>query len=292
MNNANETHMKNKSNLIPACLFIALVAVSVFALVACNKPSNAASPLSTLAKVSNSKIIHAVYIVYPPTVSVDKDPAHPSGFLVDVMNEIATRAGWTVEYSPTTFDNMALAVSSPNADVVVGAIFVNVPRAKEMAFTSRILYWQGTLGIATADKASAFKSWSDVDQPGIKIAVSAGTAEADYVKQHIKQANINAIPNSDLSLTLSEVTAGRANIAFGDAVTVKKFLQNNPGVALIMGGTQFNGFAAGFALKQDDSAWQEFLDESILALQADGTIASLSGKWGGANIWALPKQPW
>jgi ABC-type amino acid transport substrate-binding protein len=268
------------------CLFFAGWIIS------CTNPASTASGPDTLQKVSNSKTIHALYLVYPPTVTVEKDATHPSGFLIDVMNEIASRAGYRIEYSPTTFDDLKLAVSSPNYDLVVGAIFINVPRAKELDFTSPILYWRGTLGIAPAAKASSYTKWEDVDKAGVRVAVSSGTAEYDYVKQHIHSAKINAIPNSDLSLTLAEVPSGRADIAFGDANTVNKFLKGHPDLGLIMGGKQFNGFAASFVTKQKDAAWTTFLNNSITALQVDGTIASLSHRWGGDEIWLLPKIPW
>jgi ABC-type amino acid transport substrate-binding protein len=286
--------MKFKDPILKVALAVVLTTLVVF-IVNCSKSSPTSSPKSTestLQRVLGTKVVHAVYLVYPPTVSVEKDASHPSGFLVDVMNEIASRAGFQVEYSPTTFDDMKLAISSPNNDVVVGAIFINVPRAKEMDFTTPILYWRGTLGIAAADKAPTFSTWDAVDKPGIRIAVSAGTAEYDYVKQHIHSASINAIPNSDLALTLAEVTSGRADLAFGDAITISKFLNTHSDVALIMGGKQFNGFAASFVTKQNDTAWTAFLSQSITALQVDGTIAALSHKWGGENIWLLPKPPW
>jgi len=285
--------MKNKSSLLTAVLFIGLAILIIFGLTACNRPLTPTSEaVSSFAKITSTKTIHALYLVYPPTVSVDKDAAQPSGFLVDVMNEMASRAGWKVEYSPTTFDNLALAISSPNYDVVVGAIFINVPRAKQMDFTTPILYWQGTLGISSAAKASSFSTWADVDKPGVTIAVSAGTAEYDYVKQHVKSATIKPIPNSDLSLVLSEVTAGRVDIAFGDAVTVKKFLQVHSDIAVIMGGKQFNSFSAAFVVKQNDYAWLNFLNNSIQSMQVDGTVSALSQKWGGDSIWLLPKSPW
>ena len=255
-------------------------------------PVNEGPTLNTLQDVKQTKIIHAAYVVYPPTVEVDKDPSHPTGFLIDIMNEIAVRAGWTIEYTPTTFDDINAAISSPKNDIIVGGIFVNIPRAKEMSLTVPIMYWNGVSAISAFDKVSQYTTLESVDEPGIKIAVTAGTAEYDFVKQHITKATIDAIPNSDISLTLSEVTSGHADIAFGDAVTIGKFVQAHPNVGVLFNRKPFNTYAASFVVKENDHAWLDFINAALLSLQVDGTIDQFSQKWGGNNIWFLPKRPW
>jgi len=270
---------------------IALFLISIFAVISCRQNTNSSS-LDSLIGIKSAKTIRAAYLVYPPTVSVDKDPAAPSGFLIDVMNEIAKRAGLTVTYSPTSFDDFQVAIASNRTDIIVGGVFVNPARAREMSLTVPIMYWSGVMAVGDIGTAQKFSSLAELNAPGVRVAVTAGTAEHEFVKENLPKANIDALPNSDISLTLTEVTAHRADVAFADAVTIRKFMKTNSGVVAMFDGEQFNLFAAAFAVKQGDQNLLNFLNSSILALQVDGTIDTLSKKYNGANIWILPRKPW
>lgn len=283
--------MKTKTTL---GLVSILSLIAVFSLCAgCSKQSqNPDLGKSTLKRVIGSKVIRAAYIVYPPTVIVKDDAKHPTGFLIDIMNEIANRAKIEVAYQATTFDDLKLAVNSDNIDIVVGGVFVNVPRAREMTFTTPIMYWAGVGAIAKRDALGHFTTLDSVNDKSVRVSVTAGTAEHDFVKQHLTNSQVKPIPSGDLSLTLLEVSAGRADVAFADVVTIKKFLVGKPELAALFDGRPFNTFAAAFVIKNEDQAWLNFLNSSIQSLHDDGTIEQLSRKYEGQNTWLLPRKPW
>jgi polar amino acid transport system substrate-binding protein len=268
----------------------ALVAILTLAGTGCNERTASPMGRNTLQRVIAKKEIRAAYIVYPPTVSVESDTAKPTGFLIEIMDEIAKRGNFTVKYESITFDDLKLAVAK--YDIVVAGVFVNVPRSRDMALTSPIMFWAGVTAIGSSDTSKKFASLEEINKPEIRVAVTQGTAEHDFVRQQLPKATINPIPNSEIALTLAEVTAGRADVAFADAVTIRKFLQNKPGLALMFGGQQFTTFATSFAVKVGDIEWLNFLNSSLLSLHADGTIRALDKKYGGHELWALPKVPW
>ena len=285
------------NRFLPSKLSLIALVASICALIVAlnagsNKTPNLAPSPDSLTHVLSTKQIRAAILIYPPTVDIDKQSGKASGFLIDIMNEIARRAGLSITYEPTTFDDLKAAVTSSRYDIVVGGVFINVPRAMNMEFTTPIMYWAGVAAMVPADKVGLYQSLADLNKPSIRVAVIAGTAEYDFVKLNLPLANISPIPNDDITLALAEVAAGRADVAFTDLVTMKKYVAGKPSLAIAFGGKPFNANAAGFAVKLGDADWLQFLNNSILSLQVDGTIDALSRKYNGADIWMLPKNTW
>ena len=245
---------------------------------------------STLDQVISAGRIDAAYVKYPPTVTVRGDSV--SGFLVDVMDQIAEEADLEISFEETTFGNMGAALSSERADIIVGAVFKTIPRAARLGFTSPIMYWGGTAGVVDTSLTFRIDELSDINNPEITVTVTSGTAEHDWAKDNLSKANLRPIPNDDISLTLAEVSAGRADVALADAYAVETYANTHADVAPLLDGRQFNSFAVSFVVRKEDDELREFLNESIEVLHVNGTIEQLSRKWeGDQDIWDLPDRP-
>jgi ABC-type amino acid transport substrate-binding protein len=286
---------KFNSRRVASTVAVALVCVVLVLSLGCDKPNsgapNVAQSKGSLGQILSRKEIRAGILIYPPTVDFDKTTGEASGFLVDIANEVSKRAGLRVKYEPVAFDDLKAAIST-RYDVIVGGVFVTVPRARDMAFTRPIMYWAGVSAVIPSDKIGNYKALADFNQSGVRIAAITGTAEIDFVKQNLPNATIVPIPNSDVSLAIAEIAAGRADAAFSDLVTAKKYVAGKPGLTIAFGGKTFTANAAGFVVKQGDADWLQFWNDSLLSLQIDGTIKRFSDKYKGDEIWVLPKTPW
>src|SRR5438105_3859505 len=96
-----------KAGLYLVCLAIAIAFVGCFR--NNSNPQSAASSPNTFSEILVRKQIRAAIVIYPPTVDLEKGSGKPSGFLIDIMDEIAKRAGLTVTYEPTTWDDLKAA---------------------------------------------------------------------------------------------------------------------------------------------------------------------------------------
>ena len=70
-------------------------------------------------------------------------------------------------------------------DVSIGPTFRTITRAKAVAFTNTI-YYLGYDGVTKKGRGTEFKSESDIDRKGIKVAVKEGSAIHTYVKRNYK----------------------------------------------------------------------------------------------------------
>lgn len=282
----------NKKRLSVWSIFVSLILLVATISVSCSSlnssPQISESVLDRMVSQGNLK---AGYVVYPPTVIAGKEASKPSGFLIDLMNEIATRGNFKVSYEETTFDNIQVGLTTNRFDVVVGGIFKTIPRATTLASPRTIMYWAGTMGVTKSQNVNRFPELSSLNRPQVKIAVTSGTAEHEWVKKELPNANVQALQNEDISLTLAEVVSGRADVAFADAVTIRAFLQRNQGISTLFDDKQFNSFAVSFVVRKEDNDLLQFLDTSLEVLEVDGTTQEISKKYKGETIWDLPVSP-
>lgn len=284
-----DASISRRAYLIAAvALLLSIGAVTTVLLRGTSRP--AIDGRSRLQRILDKNSIRAAYIIYPPTVSAGASGSEPGGFLIDVMDEIVERAKLTVTYEPTTFDDFKAGLGS-RYDVVVAGVFQTIPRAKEMAFTEPIMFWAGVTAMASSDREQSFSQLSDLNDSSIRVAVTKDTAEHEFVSLHLPLAQIAPL-TGEVAQTLLEVLAGRADVAFADAVTVRRFVQAQPSVSTLFGGRQFNTYATAFVVPRRDREWCEFLDAAIEVMHYDGTIARLSAKYRGDEVWTLPSEPW
>ncbi len=77
--------------------------------------------------------------IYPNEPLLFYENEEAKGFMVDLINEIASREGWTVEYVPYAFDEGLLAVESGSVDMMVGVAY-SEEREKRFDFNDVALF--------------------------------------------------------------------------------------------------------------------------------------------------------
>lgn len=116
-----------------------------------------------------------------------KTPAgDPVGVAPDMGEEIARRLGVPVRY--VTFSQPGLLADAVDTDTWdIGLIGAEPQRAEKIAFTSAYVEIRSTYLVPAG---SAIEAISDVDRPGIRIAVTARTAYGLWLERNIKQATL------------------------------------------------------------------------------------------------------
>lgn len=249
----------------------------------------AASVGGTLSRVLREQKVRVGVVPYSPIVVVDPSTKRPSGHAVDVMDAIGRAGGFAVEYEVVDWSTMNAALASGKIDAVVSSIFKNPIRAKEFTFTSPLMFF-GLSGIARTD--TTIRTASDLEKPGLKVAVLAGEAGHEYVKRFMPQAEVTVLTGSDLTVPMMEVVSGRADFAFGDLATTRRFATNNTAVRDVFASDPLNVSAAGFMVRRDDPAWVDFLDAGIESLLLSGELDRLDQKYNKDGIWIPVKKPW
>jgi ABC-type amino acid transport substrate-binding protein len=210
-----------------------LMAVALFG--ACNPAKTGANhvagaPASAFDRVQQSGVLRVGYFLFEPTVMHD-EANKPYGLFVDVVEQLAKDLRWTVEYKQVDLKNFAAGLSVGDYDLSIGATFSSPSRASGAMFTEPLFYL-GYTGVTSAANAQRFKTWSDVDQAGVRVAVKQGSAIGDYATRNFRNAEVLSLEQAGLGAPLAAVPA-QADIGLMNQVTNFCYMRDNPNAGLV-----------------------------------------------------------
>lgn len=119
---------------------------------------------------ANDKATLSVGIVQNPPISYVGEGGEVSGLVVDVLNDVAAKAGWKLDYVTGTWPELVNKLEDGNLDIQTGIAY-SEERAKKYDFNqlALVVNW----GVLYRTSSSKFASTADLD--GAKIAVFANT---------------------------------------------------------------------------------------------------------------------
>ena len=235
----------------------------------------AGADTSSYTLVEEGKLIVASDLDFPPLDSFENGV--PSGFDVELSQEIGKRLGLTVEYlPPQNFDTIIpMIVQGGKADIGNSAFSVTEERKKEIDFTSA--YLDSNLGVAVKKDAAA-KDEAGLNAADKKIAVQSGTTGEAWARENLGSATI---------VPLTTVTEAMAGLSTGlyDAVCADLPVIGNQctvsftdcEVAIeIPTGEQY-----AIVVSKDNPGLTAAIDAALAEMESDGTLAQLKEKWFG-----------
>jgi ABC-type amino acid transport substrate-binding protein len=205
----------------------------------------------------------AGYAGYPPFLRRDPNTGAISGYSVDLIKGITDPLGVTLEWRETTWDNMKQDLLLGKFDLMVEPIFYTIPRAAQVAYTRPYAYFG--YGVPVVRKGERrFKRLEDLNNPDVTIAVTQGVTDQEFAARRLPRARLKLVPGNDISITLTEVLAGKVDAALADVPTVLQFLKAHPNeVEALFLDSPPAITPAGFMVRQADLEFLHFLDTAL-----------------------------
>jgi polar amino acid transport system substrate-binding protein len=244
------------------------------------------APSTGWDRVSKTHHLRVGYIVFPPAVVKDPRTGALGGHFVTSMNDIAKQAGWTTEYVPSDWATFAAGLDAGKFDVSIAPTFVTIPRATAVSF-SRPLFYAGNSAIVRKGDAR-FPSLASLNRGDIQIAVTQGEAGYEFAKQNLPLARLSVHPGPDQSLTFTDVLAGRADIALGDAYATAQFAAAHADAEDLFATHPYNLTPVSWAVASRDARLLQFVNDAIEALDSQGKLLEYE-KAAGAH-WLHDKR--
>jgi len=117
----------------------------------------------------------------------------PAGVAPDMAATLAERLGVPITYVP--YEKPDLLAEAADKDAWdVGCLGAEPARAKKIAFTEAYCEIEATYLVPAG---SSLRRASEVDAPGKRIVVTAGTAFGLWLEANIKQASLSPVKGSD-----------------------------------------------------------------------------------------------
>jgi cyclohexadienyl dehydratase len=202
------------------------------------------------------------------------------GIDIDLSAELARELGVTLEYVESSFPQLVADVNGGRCDVAMFAVGVLPARKEVLAFTEP--YLQSDIYGVTNRASRTVRQWSDIDQPGVLVAVQAGTFMEPVMRDSLKQARMVVIKPP--TTREQELEAGRVDVFMTDYPYSRRLLDNADWARLVAPPKPFFVLPYGYAVKRGDARWLARLDEFVAAIKRDGRLAAAAKRHGLSEI--------
>ncbi len=199
-----------------------------------------------------------------------------SGLDTDMAREFARDLGVSLQFVDTTFGRFIEDLDGDRCDIAMMGVAVTPQRVEKLALSRP--YLRGDVYAVTTRHNTRVRSWQDIDRPGTRVAVLAGTYHEPLMRERLQQAELVVIvpPRT----REAELEAGRVDVFMSDFPFTRKMRDNHDWVRVFAPPTPYFMVNAAYAVKQGDSAWLQRVDAFVSAIRADGRLLAAAQRYG------------
>ena len=230
-----------------------------------------------MQRMLEQRTIKIGWIAAPPTAYQDPKSGKVTGSYVELVNFIMEQAKVKPEFIETSWSTFAAGLQAKQFDLVVGGTFATISRATAVGFTVPINYMGYTASARKGD--TRFKTLADIDQPGVKVAVTLGGGGQEFVRRNFKKAEILSLNTSDLTADLAAVDAKRADVAIEDVWATTRYINEHPSMVNLFPDHPFDMQAIAWTVRRNDLEFLNFLNTSIEWMRINGVTDTVASRF-------------
>lgn len=237
------------------------------------------------AEKTDEKVLKiATNAEFEPFESLDADGNYV-GFDIDLINAIAEKIGYTIEFDNMEFDAVLAAVTSGSCDIGISGLTVNAKRSKSVDFSKAYYNTAQLLIVGAKDETFTGTTKEELDKQleGKAIGVCSGYTGQSYVEGNadwefpgIKDAKVKIYEN--LSLAISDLKNGNLDAIVMDGPVAKEAAAQNKDVAKVID-VALTVEEYGIAIQKGNTELKESIDKAIDEIIASGEMQKLYDKY-------------
>lgn len=237
----------------------------------------AAQPVPVLQRVQERGAVRVC--IWPDYYGVTY--RHPrtqqlGGIDIELSAEFARELKVRIDYVESSFATLIDDVTQDRCDVAMFAVGILPQRVEKLAFTQP--YMRSDIYAITTKSNTVVRQWSDIDKPGVMVAVQAGTFMEPVMAQRLKHATLVSVRPP--ATRERELVAGRVDVFMTDYPYSRRMLDNADWARLIEPPQPFHVLPYGYAVKQGDAAWLAVVDGFVSRIKRDGRLADAAARNG------------
>ncbi|CCO07390.1 amino acid ABC transporter substrate-binding protein [Desulforamulus hydrothermalis] len=272
-----------KSSIWPVVIMLLIALVAAGCSSTKEKPAAAPEPAKQAEKNTwelvkeKGVLVAGLDDTFAPMGYRDEKTNELIGFDIDMAEELGKRLGVKIQWQPTQWDGVILALDSKRFDVIISGMTVTEERKKSINFSTP--YINDGLVMVVKKGTTGFKTAEDLK--GKVVGTQAGSSGEEAVKkmEGLKEAKLyKTFPDA-----FNDLQIGRIPVVVVDAMTAGHYLGKRPGVFEVVG-EQLTKEPMAIGIRKADVELKEAIDKAIADMQKDGTLTKISMKWFQKDI--------
>ena len=203
-----------------------------------------------------------------------------SGIDIDLSAAFAADLKVTPRYVESSFATVVDDLVQDRCDVAMFAVGMTSQRARQLRFSRP--YLESDIYAVTTHSSRVVQRWQDLDKPGVRIAVQAGTFMEPVMAGALKRATLVVVRPPDTRER--ELEAGRVDAFMTDYPYSRRLLDNADWARLVAPTTPFHVLPYAYAVRPGDAAWLAAVDDFVARIQRDGRLQAAAKRHGLSSI--------
>jgi len=213
--------------------------------------------------------------VYPSIAF--KEDGELKGVEVDLAHQVATDLNVKITLVELPWDELIPALRDDRIDVIMSGMSVTEDRSKLVSFTQPYLRVGQMVLIRRAD-FSRLRDSGAMNLPTSRVGFQRGTTGEAYVRSKLSHAQLVGFDTPDEGI--AALRAGRIDFFVHDAPTVWKTAGGRGSDAALMGRYRpLTEEYLAWAVRKNDNALRERLNDELLRLRASGQLEVVLDRW-------------
>ncbi len=205
------------------------------------------------------------------------------GIDIDLSAELGKDLQARVVHVDSSFPALIGDLENDHCDIAMFAIGVLPERQQHLSFAQP--YLQSDIYGITTRSNRAIKAWADIDQPGVNVAVQAGTFMEPVMAAGLKQATLVVVRPPQTRE--QELESGRVDVFMTDYPYSRRLLDNADWARLIAPPVPYHVQPYAYAVKPGDAAWLARVERFVAQIKRDGRLVAAARRNGLADIVVL-----
>lgn len=198
-----------------------------------------------------------------------------SGLDVDLARELAGELGSQPRFVDSSFARLLDDLNQDRCDVAMFAIGILPQRAERLAFTQP--YLKSDIYAITTRSNRRIRQWSDIDQPGVVVAVARGTLHEPVMRERLRQATL--LVTDTPAGREQEVESGRADVFMTDYPFSRRMLGLTDWARLVAPPSPYHLTPYAWAVALGDQPWRDRLDTFVTSIKQDGRLEAAARRY-------------
>jgi len=195
------------------------------------------------------------------------------GIDADLAEELAKELDAKLEIVESSFGSFIADLQANKCEIGMFGVGATLKRAQAVEFSRPYLL---TNLYAVTRKDSKIKKWEDIDQKGIKAAVSLGSYMEPFMKGYVKNAEVVSVapPNT----REAELVAQRVDVIITDFPTAIKVTDEFDWATYILPNEKLAITPYAYVVPQGDQIWLNYINLFVDTIKLDGRLMKYAKK--------------